>query len=555
MVSKAAFKHVLGELPLTAEVYWRLRQRGRPLTKAFSLRKVEKRLPEWCAQAQAAAQNRSPGSPPPKRVMVFSTLRYWIEYGALLSLALSGLGHQVIFAYLPFASDWYRTISRFDLRRQNAYARSVLGKAAPVLQSVSLLDIQPVPERAMQAALVEAIREVSLRDTQYTLQLEDVDTSGGNSDSARLYRLRLERNLYAAGAALAWIESLKPEQRPEVLLTPNGSVLEMGAIYQAVRSLGIPAVTYEFGEQRGRIWLAHNSEVMLQETEALWETYKVSPLTAEQWEQVRALYASRQNASLWENFSRLWQGQPSQGGEKVRQELGLDSRPVVLLAANVIGDSLTLGRQVFSHNMTEWLQRSVQILADMPDVQLVVRIHPGERYISGPSVAQVVQEVMPEMPAHIHLVQALDPVNTYDLIEIADLGLVYTTTTGMEMAMSGVSVIVGGKTHYRGKGFTQDPDSWEGYQQTLERSLSDLQGTRLTREQVELAWSYAYRFFFDYPCPFPWHLLDFWDKLDSWPIERALSDEGQALFGETFRYLAGEPRDWTTQLAAPREAL
>jgi hypothetical protein len=545
---KAAFKHVLGELPLTAEVHWRLRQRGKPLTKAFSLHKVENRLPEWCAQAQAAACRRSPGSSSPKRVMVFSTLRYWIEYGTLLSMALSGLGHQVTFVYLPFASNWYRSISRFDLRRQNAYARSVLSKAAPLLRSISLLDIRPIPERAMQSELVESIREVSLRDTQYTLQLEEVDTGDGEkSASARLYQLRLERNLYAAGAALAWIEALKPEGRPDLLITPNGSILEMGAVYQAVRSLGIPAVTYEFGEQRGRIWMAHNSEVMLQETEALWEAHREHSLTSEQWEQVRALYASRQNASLWENFSRLWQGLPSQGGEKVRQELGLDSRPVILLAANVIGDSLTLGRQVFSQNMTEWLQRTVQFFAERAEVQLVVRIHPGERYISGPSVAQVVQGALPEIPAHIHLVQALDPINTYDLIEIADLGLVYTTTTGMEMAMSGVPVIVGGKTHYRGKGFTLDPTSWESYHQTLENSLAAPKDTRLTREQVERVWTYAYRFFFDYPCPFPWHRRDFWDKIDTWPIERALSDEGMALFGDTFRYLVGEPRDWTAQ--------
>ena len=39
---------------------------------------------------------------------------------------------------------------------------------------------------------------------------------------------------------------------------------------------------------------------------------------------------------------------PSQGGEQARRDLGLDERPLVLLAANVIGDSLTLGRQVFT---------------------------------------------------------------------------------------------------------------------------------------------------------------------------------------------------------------
>lgn len=107
--------------------------------------------------------------------------------------------------------------------------------------------------------------------------------------------------------------------------------------------------------------------------------------------------------------------------------------------------------------MTEWLERSLDFFARRPDVQLVVRIHPGERYTKGPSVADVIHRRLPELPEHIHLVGAGDPVNTYDLVEIADLGLVYTTTVGMEMAMSGVPAIVIGQTHYREKGFTLDP--------------------------------------------------------------------------------------------------
>jgi hypothetical protein len=283
---------------------------------------------------------------------------------------------------------------------------------------------------------------------------------------------------------------------------------------------------------------------MRQETDALWAARQDQPLTESQWEQVRLLFASRQHASLWENFSRRWQGTPSQGGEKVRQNLGLDARPIVLLAANVIGDSLTLGRQVFSQSMTEWLERTVLDFARRPEAQLVVRIHPGERYTTGPSVANVVQRVLPELPSHIHLVGALDPVNTYDLVEIADLGLVYTTTVGMEMAMSGAPVIVSGQTHYRGKGFTLDPQSWDEYFCALDEALADPERRRLSRPQVERAWNYAYRFFFEYPCPFPWHLLYFWDELEHWPLKRVLSDEGQAEFGEAFRFLAGEPRSW-----------
>jgi hypothetical protein len=457
-------------------------------------------------------------------------------------MALAGMGNKVTLAYLPYA-NWQKPLNRFDLRRQNAYSHKVLDQAAPLLQTVSWLDVKPTSGQAalnqFPEILVEAIAEVSLRDVQYTLQVEEVDLS------SELYLLRLERNTQAAQAALSWIQ----DNDPEIIITPNGSILEMGVVYQVARYLDVQVVTYEFGEQRDRIWLAQNAEVMRQETDELWKTRKDLSLNEDQWNQVRELFTSRQRADLWQNFSRRWQGLPSQGGEQVRLDLGLDeispdSRPVILLPANVIGDSLTLGRQVFTDNMTQWLQRTVQYFTEHPKTQLVVRIHPGERYTKGPSVAEVVQSTLPHLPEHIHLVGADDPVNTYDLIEIADLGLVYTTTVGMEMAMSGVPVIVAGQTHYREKGFTIDPDSWETYYQVLAQTLAGPEGYRLSRDQVDRVWNYAYHFFFEYPFPFPWHLLHFWNELENWSLEKVLSEEGQAIFGDAFRYLKGEPVNW-----------
>jgi hypothetical protein len=530
MLSKTAVKRILGELPLSAELYWQLRQSGKPISKSFSLQRTEEWLPQWRSEAEAAS-GRFPSG---KRVLLFATLRYWIEHAVLMGLALGGLGHQVRLAYLPYA-NWRKPLNRFDLRRQIAYSQNVLEQTGALLDCISLTDARArsIPEN-LPAGLLRPIEAVSGRDVQYTLQVEEVDPS------SELYNLRIERNRQAAAAVLALLQG----SRPDVIVTPNGSILEFGAIYQVARYLGIPIVTYEFGEQRERIWLAQNSEVMRQETDALWQARKDAPLRPEQVEQARALFTSRQRADLWENFSRRWQGLPSQGEDLVRATVGLDSRPVVLLAANVIGDSLTLGRQVFTASMTEWLQRTVTYFSTRPDVQLTVRIHPGERYTTGPSVADVVHQVLPEPPEHIHLVAADDPINTYDLIDNADFGLVYTTTVGMEMAMSGVPVVVAGKTHYRGRGFTHDPDTWHAYHALLERGIGE---SGLTHEQVDLAWNYAYRFFFEFPQPFPWHLLHFWDELQEWPVRRVLDDRGQALFGDTFRYLTGDPIDWAVR--------
>jgi len=151
---------------------------------------------------------------------------------------------------------------------------------------------------------------------------------------------------------------------------------------------------------------------------------------------------------------------------------------------------------------------------------------------------------LPDLPRHIHVIGAADKINTYDLIEIADLGLAYTTTVGLETAMNGRPVISCGETHYRGRGFTLDPNSWDEYLDTLERALGDLPGHRLSEGQIEYAWNYAYRFFFDYPRPFPWRLMNFWDDLNIWPLKKVLSEEGLAQFGDTFGFLVNEPFSW-----------
>ncbi len=145
-------------------------------------------------------------------------------------------------AILPYG-DYNQPVSRFDLRRQDLYARDILKKAAPLLKIVPFLDVEPASQ--IPEALIKAVEQVTLYDAQYTLQREDV-----NGDEP-IYLLRHERNLEAARKAYTYFQ----ENRPDVVIVPNGMIQEYGVVYATARLLGIPAVTYEFGEQDRRIWL------------------------------------------------------------------------------------------------------------------------------------------------------------------------------------------------------------------------------------------------------------------------------------------------------------
>jgi hypothetical protein len=289
------------------------------------------------------------------------------------------------------------------------------------------------------------------------------------------------------------------------------------------------------------MWLAQNDDVMRQDTTALWEARGDIPLTHEEWDRVRTMFAARQGAGVFETFERTWQTADSQGAQAIRAELGLDDRPLAFLPTNVLSDSLTLGRQVFI-GMTEWIRRTIRWFGEHPEYQLVVRVHPGEGIGWGPSTFDLLKDAFPEFPANVRVLPADYAVNSYDLVDAARAGLVYTTTLGLEMAMLGLPVIVLGQTHYRGKGFTHEPADWDEYLAALRGALGNPAAFASGEVAVTAAWTYAYRFFFEYPQPFPWHIQHFWTCLEEWSLERVLSDEGREAFGGTFAALVGEER-------------
>lgn len=527
-MDRRAVKKILGQLPYTAELYWNLIQRHKPWQAHFSLDFLESVLPEAVQQVESFVKTVTPG----KKVFIFASLHYWIEFSTLLGLTLAGKGHQVTLSFLPYAS-WDKPIQKFDLRRQNLYARQVLSEMGSLLKVQSLLDVRPF-SGTLPAELVNAVEEVSTFDTQYTLQVEDI------TKEEDIYLLRYERNLEAARNARAWLIAHRPDQ----VIIPNGTIQEMGIVYRVARYLQIPTVTFEFGDQQERIWLAQDEEIMRHETDHLWASKGSRPLDEPQMQRLQELFSAREDARTWKNFARKWQDTPTQGGSTVRKKLGLDNRPVILLATNVLGDSLTLGRQVFSRTMADWIEQTVRFFGKRQDVQLLIRVHPGELLTHGTSMVDVVKAELGETPGHIRLIEPDEKINTYDVMDITDLGLVYTTTVGLEMAMRGIPVVVAGQTHYRDRGFTYDPESWDVYFEMLNSMLNKLESARLTQDQIELSWRYAYLFFFEFPKPFPWHLLYLKKDFKARPMAFVLGEEGVKRYGETFEYLTGKPLDW-----------
>ena len=533
MNTEPMYKTAFKSLPWLAEAVWRVRHPDYEAYPGYELNSLVKALPNWVTAVQ---NSRIDPLQEPKRVAIFAVLRWWVAHAASLGMLLAGLGHEVSIFSAAYR-DWRNPDSRYNLRQRREYLRSVMALGSPV---VKFTDLSLERKSTLPPALEAELFKQSLQDVQYSFQREDIDLEG-NLEHAQLMSLRLERNTKLASAL---IKSLKSKDY-DVLIVPNGSILEFGAAYHAARYLGIPVVTYEFGEQRERVWLAQNDEVMRHDTSALWSIHGDQPLGDPEIEKLEQLFAARRGAKTWLNFARQWQAVPSSGTEDLRQKLNLEAnKPIALLCTNVVGDSLALGRQVFSEGMADWLKKTAQFFAARPDAQLVVRVHPGELLGAGQPSVEVIESVLPELPEHVLVIPPEAEVNTYDLIKFADLGLVYTTTVGLEMALTGLPVIVSGQTHYRGRGFTFDPDNWEEYFGDLSRLLDPNGGHRLSADQTAAAWRYAHLFFFEFPRPFPWHLVNFWSDMDERPMDEVLKPENLKKYRTTLDAMVGEDIQW-----------
>lgn len=543
ITAKYHLKQVLGRLPWLPEIYQKWWAGDRPPSVGYRTDRLSQVLNGWVAVTSQNRESRLLGQV--KRILIFGYLQWWLEYASALATLMAAQGHDVELAFLPYRR-WMNPVSLFDVRRQ----RILLTQALSQLESVlKLRDLTTTATSKLPGELVHQVEFQSKIDVQYTLQREDIDLRVPG-DAKDLFRLRLARNQAVAAASL----TLFLQNKYDVVIVPNGSILEFGVVYRTAKYLNIPTVTFEFGEQRQRLWLAQDGEVMRLDTSDVWQARGEIPLVEKEIESLSQLYQARRGGRLWHNFARQWQPRTSNGVQGVCQQLGLDrSRPIMLLCTNVVGDSLALNRQIFTQGMADWLENTVRHFAQRPEAQLVVRVHPGEMLGAGHPSVDIIRTAIPDQPPHVITVAPDAEVNTYDLIEVAHMGLVYTTTVGMEMAMAGVPVVVSGNTHYRCKGFTHDPETLAEYFSIIDRRIAEPLDHRLSREKVELAVRYAYRFFFEYPFPFPWHLVSFWDDLSARPLEQVSTPEGLKPYERTIEAFLGEPIDWITHASTNME--
>lgn len=150
-----------------------------------------------------------------------------------------------------------------------------------------------------------------------------------------------------------------------------------------------------------------------------------------------------------------------------------------------------------------WVQDVVEWVKHRSDAELVIRAHPHLAGKSGFTRAidefQFYERLKASAPRNTRVVMPDEPLNSYALMDEADVGLTFGSSTGIEMAMMGKPVVLAARNFYEMGSQIINVRSRETLPNDLERSLGAFSVRDLRREAYRLAYYYV----FEFELPFP----------------------------------------------------
>ncbi len=401
--------------------------------------------------------------------------------------------------------SWYADLGRFT--REGPQADFCASCYAPAATAWQKLGIEPIRlssliEEADRKELaewadrldgdVEALRADAIGDQALAGALRFFARS--TLEDTPEARAVLRSFLVAARLSYSAAERLVAREHYDVVVLHHGIYVPQGPALVAARDKGARIVSWNVGYRRRSFVFSHGDSyhfTMISERPERWEGLDLTD--AWRAELDRYLHSRRHGAEDWIVFGRNARfDAPAYLRER---GVALD-RPIFLALTNVAWDAqLHYPTNSFA-SMGEWLVETVKWFATRPELQLVIRVHPGE--ITGAMPARekatdILAAAFATLPANVFVVAPDDPISTYSLIELARATIIYATKAGIEVAASGRPLLVAGDAWTRGKGISVDVENAEDYHRRLGEMVEVRQPDAAATERAQ---RYAFHYFF-----------------------------------------------------------
>jgi tetratricopeptide (TPR) repeat protein len=475
----------------------------------------------------------------PRRIAIFAANAHRIQMGFALACVLCARGHTVDFVWMPCLhfDRKYDPEPLYDDWDERVLGREMTVFAASGLPSGLIMhDLRDYAPADVEEPALRAVEQLALADIRHHHRSATVDLLEASAQS--MLADRTAKNLDALRRFGSLLQSIETVQ----LVLFNGGLMEDGAAFHAARAAGVKTILWDqISERGGAYQLSVNRKPGDLDMSAIWQKDAPHHLTTERRERVLNWLTERGGGDYRDPKPRGRLELDARAIAMLR-DLDLDpAKPVIGLFPNLTWDPAALDRDVAFDSAREWIIRTSEYFAHHPQWQLVVRLHPDEQSYTSAYVGQVLRDRWQELPANMRIIEPEESPTSYRLLDAVQLGLYYTNTVGLVMAMFGIPAISPALPPFSGFGFTRQITGQDEYFARIEAVLSEPDRNAMTQAQVDLAWCFADLYIHDTAKELPWDNRAFWPSiLEAWPMPQVLSESGRAKFDPVFAALAGE---------------
>lgn len=458
-------------------------------------------VPLWLAGLQVAPLNPLPKS---KSVFIYCGYRGVFTHHIVLSVMLAWRGHRITIGYLPKLQSPSKP-PIVDHPTAKPYLQSIMSRIGPMTgERISCIDLS---EESGSVEVDQVFVEKQARyDTVMSIQMETIDRSDPTVRSLHDHMRQIGVNAQVA------IRNHFSRTRYDIAIVGNGTTYEGAHVCQILRELGQPVNGTEKFAFRGVRVINHGDNFLAgDDIGYIWDRREALGYTRKPFLSVALRQAERSIKERSQNSTETWywelQHAVNQSDQDALAAAGIPSdKAFILICPNVVFDA-GYGKitNVFP-SMKEWLVETILFLLSNSSHLIVVRAHPGEGlYWAG---KEPVHELLAKegiTPGdRLVIIPGPAKVNTYRLMERCLFGVVFSSSTGLEMAVMGKHVVTASNVVYANRGFTHDAERRDDYFRQLGdlSGRSDLSPVAESTQQLALLFYFVYHWVTQYPYPY-----------------------------------------------------
>ncbi len=225
---------------------------------------------------------------------------------------------------------------------------------------------------------------------------------------------------------------------------------------------------------------------------------------------------------------------------KIFKELSLnENNYIILILTNLAFDTTVLTKKTnyLFESHFDWLHKTLDYLRMKNNCSIILRPHPAEKLTNCTMTCQkYISQNIKDLKSNFIILPSNTNLNTYGLIEVADLGIVYSSDIGWEMIIKNKPVISVGKGAAWGKNIQFEPNSLDEYFKKIDFFIKR-KNYSISKKKIKNAKKFFKFYMEEVPKEFPFPLFDYWTEKTFNDVQLIFNDQSNSKYNKTFELL------------------